>query len=237
MFATLPPPTVLTPGPQFLPWPSKCHLELPDGSLCLIAGGRALVSDGFVLGLALSSHHCVAVSRGPGRSHAAMLLEQAIGYLSAHAVQIVRVKQRCPIKWFDPIKQGFNWQRCAVFFTRTLIDIDPSGFPWPPSHIYPIAVRTNLYQGLRYWLKVNTLLNGLELADSNLLLEIGPMLTHRARRWESFITRLVLQMRKLQRFSEDVYALLGDCDLVFFNVVRRWLPAYEPHTETLARML
>jgi len=227
-----------TPRLSAARWWYSPLLELPAGALRNFDCGRILVADHFVLAVELSPRHYLAVSRAPGVGTVGATLEQAIGFLSAHGAVVIRTHLRAPVMWFAENHGDFSWRKCLVFFARIFLSSDPTDPPWIPSMIWPVVpLGVVASAGMAHWRRVNEVLEGIVAADSELLAELGSSLEAMARRWEFYLTRMVVLSQRAGDYDADDCELVAACDRLLLSIMARFEPGYKLLPATTMRLL
>jgi len=221
-----------------VPWPQSPLLELPAGSLRSYYCGRILTADHFVLAVGLSPEHYLAVSRAPGVGPVDIALEQAIGFLYGRGAVVIRTHLRAPLMWFAENHGDFSWKKCLVFFARIFLSSDPTDPPWIPSMIWPVVpLGVVASAGMDHWRRVNEVLEGVEMADSGLLTQLGTSLAAMARRWEFYMARMVVLSLRAGDYDADDRKLVEACDRLLFSIMARFEPGYKLLPATTMRLL
>ena len=99
----------------------------------------------------------------------------------------------------------------------------------------PINVVANA--GREHWLEIEAVLEGVEAADSELLLELGTSLATMAKRWEFYLARQVVSAERYGQYDSDDRNAVAECDRQFYQLLTRFEPGYEFFPLTVARLL
>jgi len=234
----VPPIRFAAPANRGHPWPFPPLLEVPAGALHNYGGGKVLSAQHFVLIVGLSPQHFIAVERAPGIGAVQPALEQAIGFLWGQGAKIQRVRLRCPILWFLDQYGDFKWRDCFVFFARIYLSIDPTNTPWMPSTIYPVVpIGVVASSGRCHWESVEQILEGVEAADTDLLLALGSSLAAMARRWEYYLARMIIISQRAGEFDASDRDSVAQCDHTLYRILTKFEPGYEILPVTTLRLL
>ena len=227
----------MSPSPQNH-WPYGPFLDLPAGRVYL-DGGHLAWNDRWVLACGLSPRHWLVAHRLPGKRKSDALLEQFIGFLTGRDVAVVTISLRCERDWFQvPGTGDLDVRRCVVCWLRSFFAKDAHLQRLLPGNIWPITpLATDLQSGQLYWRDAALVLTGVEAHDSDLLYDLAPLITSRARGWENYLARLLRQANLHDEVSRADHELVRRLDRCFYQVVTRFLPAYELLPTTTARLL
>lgn len=238
---TLPVPPIrhkIKQNPLRHQWPFSPVLDLPGGRLRNHGCGQLITTQDFVLGVGLSPQHFIFVNRAPGRGDIASVMEQAIGFLHGRGALIFRVDLRCRTSVFEDSFSQLDWKKCLVYFVRSFLAEDSRHPPYVPPDVWtvaPISVIANA--GREHWREIEVVLEGVEAADSDLLVELGTSLATMAKRWEFYLARQVVSAERYGQFDSDDRNAVAECDRQFYQLMTRFEPGYEFLPLTVARLL
>jgi hypothetical protein len=197
-----------------------------------------LAADQFVLGVGLSHNHYVVVEPASGFNNLPKVLDQAVGFLTAHGARISRVRLRCPMMWFADAHGEFEWNRCLIYFVRHFLSTDPTDPPWIPPMIWPVTpLGVIASAGVDHWKKVNEILEGVEAAGSDLLVQLATALAAMVWRWEYYMARMVVLSQRAGEYDANDRDLVLSCDRLLWSIVSRFAPGYELLPVTITRLL
>jgi len=230
-------PRIIQKAPRHS-WPFSPVLDLPGGSLRNHDGGHLITTKDFVLAVGLSPQHFLFVSRAPGTGDIGSVMEQAVGFLHGRGVMIFRVNLRCRTSLFEDSFGQLDWKRCLVYFVRFFLAEDSSHPPYVPPDVWTVApISVIADAGREHWREIELVLEGVEAADSELLLELGASVATMAKQWELYFARQVITAERYCQYDSDDRNAVAECDRQFYQLLTRYEPGYEFLPLTIARLL
>jgi hypothetical protein len=192
-------------------------LDLPGGSLRNHDCGHLITTQDFVLAVGLSPQHFLFVDRAPGTGDIGSVMEQAVGFLHGRGAQIFRVHLRCRVSLFEDSFSQLDWKKCLVYFVRSFLAEDSRHPPYVPPDkwtVAPISVVADA--GREHWREIELVLEGVEAADTELLLELGASLATMAKRWGLYIAKQVISAERYCQYDSDDRNAIAECDRQFY---------------------
>jgi hypothetical protein len=142
------------------------------------------------------------------------------------------------VDWFQDALGHVDWKRCMLFFVRHYLAIDPTYPPYTPANVCAITpLQATADLGSMHWNQVEAILDGVEAADSDLLVELGGSLSRMAIRWERYLARQIILAEKLNQFDADDRDAIAQCDQQFYRLMTKFAVNYEFLPVTIARLL
>jgi len=219
---------------------SASTISVPAGVVAVLADGRLLTHSNRLVGVFVSPEICIVARPRLGTTDDIILIEQIVGFLHAHEVSVLRLRQRCPLSWFvrDGRRSEVLYRQCVVYWVRTFL---ADGFRrcelnLPENVIVPDAVQRILKAAAEFWLEVGLIVDALMATDPDLFHEITGSLFRVARWWEFHMLRLLWRAGLEGKPSPDDVALFSLCDRNWSSTVQP-LPGYEMLSETICRLL
>jgi hypothetical protein len=238
---TLPVPPIRPQIKQKVPrhsWPFSPVLELPGGSLRNHECGHLITTKDFVLAVGLSPQHFLFVERVPGTGDMGSVMEQAVGFLHGRGALIFRIDLRCRTSLFEDSFGQLDWKRCLVYFVRSFLAKDSSHPPFVSPDVWTVApINVVADAGKEHWREIELVLEGVEAADSDLLVELSTSLTTMAKWWEFYLARQVVSAERYGQYDSSDRDAVAECDRQFYQLLTRFEPGYEFLPITVARLL
>jgi len=238
---TLPVPPIrpkIKQNPPRQQWPFSPVLDLPGGSLRNHDCGRLIATQEFVLGVGLSPQHFIFVNRAPETVGIGCVMEQAVGFLHGRGALIFRVNLRCRTSILEDSFSQLDWKKCLIYFVRSFLAEDSRHPPYVPPDVWTVApISVIADAGREHWREIELVLEGVEAADSDLLLKLGTSLATMAKRWEFYLARQIVSAERYGQFDLDDRNAVAECDRQFYQLMTRFEPGYEFLPLTVARLL